>query len=324
MKTRITELLGIKYPIIQGGMQNLGTPELASAVSDAGGLGTINATVYPEPVDLQNAIRQTKKLTSKPFCVNISLLPDANVGDDTVNIIKLCGQEGVPVIETAGTSPKHLVEHIKREGIIHIHKVPAVSHALSAERAGVDAIIIVGLECGGHPGKDEVGTVVLTAKAAAKCNIPVISGGGYVDGRGMVAALALGAEGVVMGTRFVAVQECPIHQNFKQWILAASEKDTVLCQKSIKNMVRVANNATARQCIEVESKGNVTVKELLPVIGGGRQRKAYESGDIDAGLFPIGHAIGLIEDIPTVKEAIDTIFSEFMQTLDRLQTIRSN
>lgn len=321
MKTRMTEMLGIQYPIMQGGMQNLGVPALAAAVSEAGGLGTINATIYPELEDLRAAIRETKKLTDKPFCVNISLLPGVSVGDATKEVIRVCGEEGVKVIETAGTSPKDLVPLIHDAGMLHFHKVPGVKYALSAERAGVDAVEVVGFECGGHPGAAGLGSVVLTDKAAKKCRIPVIAGGGYGDGYGMAAALAMGAEGVVMGTRFVATTDCPIHENFKQWMVQADEADTVLCQKAIRNMVRVADNATAKECLELEKEPGITVEKLMPVIQGKRGRTCYQSGDIDGCLFPIGTTVGLIEDIPSVKEAIDHIIKEFREAVERLNQI---
>jgi nitronate monooxygenase len=321
MKTRMTELVGIKYPIMQGGMQNIGVPELASAVSNAGGLGTINATIYPKPEDLRAAIRKTKELTDKPFCVNISLLPGVSVGDATKEVISICGEEGVKVIETAGTSPKDLVPLVHAAGMLHFHKVPTVKHALSAERAGVDAVEVVGFECGGHPGAQALGSVVLTDKASKKCSIPVIAGGGYADGYGMAAAIAMGAEGVVMGTRFVATAECPVHDNFKQWVVNADESNTVLCQKSIKNMVRVADNATARECLELEKEPGITVEKLMPVIQGARGRICYKSGDTDGCLFPIGVTAGLIEDVPTVEESIQHIIAEFEEAVLRLQNI---
>ncbi|MEW4412039.1 nitronate monooxygenase [Clostridium sp. AN503] len=321
MKTRMTEMLGIQYPIMQGGMQNLGVPALAAAVSEAGGLGTINATIYPEIDDLRTAIRETKTLTDKPFCVNISLLPGVSVGDATKEVIRVCGEEGVKVIETAGTSPKDLVPLIHDAGMLHFHKVPGIKYALSAERAGVDAVEVVGFECGGHPGAAGLGSVVLTDKAAKKCKIPVIAGGGYGDGYGMAAALAMGAEGVVMGTRFVATVDCPIHDNFKQWMVQADEADTVLCQKAIRNMVRVADNATAKECLELEKEPGITVEKLMPVIQGKRGRTCYQNGDIDGCLFPIGTTVGLIEDIPTVKEAVGKIVREFKEAVERLNRI---
>ena len=298
MKTRLTELLGIQYPIMQGGMQNIGVPALAAAVSNAGGLGTINATIYPVLDDFRAAVRETKALTDKPFCVNISLLPGVDVGDSTKDVIRVCGEEGVKVIETAGTSPKALVPLIHGAGVIHFHKVPTIRHALSAERAGVDAVEVVGYECGGHPGDQGLGSIVLTDKAARRCSVPVIVGGGYADGYGVAAALAMGADGVIMGT---------------------DEADTVLCQKSIRNMVRVANNATAAECLELEKQPGITLEKLMPVIQGARGRTCYKSGDINGCLFPIGTCIGLIEDVPSVAEVFETMARELEEASARLR-----
>lgn len=321
MKTRITEMLGIQYPIMQGGMHHMGVPALAAAVSKAGGLGTINATIYPDLKQLRVAVREMKKLTSNPFCVNISLLPDANAGEEVGAVIKLCGEEGVKVIETSGTSPKALVPLIHEAGMLHFHKVPAIKHALSAERAGVDAVEIVGFECGGHPGAMELGSIVLTNKAARKCGIPVIAGGGYADGYGLAAALAMGADGVVMGTRFVATEECPVHDNFKQWIVNADEGNTLLCQKSIQNMVRVADNGAARACLELEKDPEVTVEKLMPIIQGENGRVCYRNGDIEGCLFAVGISAGLIEDIPSVENAVKRIVREFEEAVTRLKQI---
>lgn len=320
MKTRITELLGIEFPIVQGGMQHLGVPELAAAVSNAGGLGTINVTIYPDLDVFRSEVRRLKTLTDKPFCVNISLLPDVAAGEQTLDYIRICGEEGVKVIETAGRKPDTLVGPIHAGGCLHIHKVPTVRHALAAEKIGVDAVTIVGGECGGHPGKDLVGTLVLANKAAAKVRVPVLAGGGVADGKGFAALLALGVDAVIVGTRFVATQECVLHQNFKDWILAHNENDTALVQKSINNMMRVADNDTARECLELESRG-VTLQELLGAISGARGRNAQAKGDPEGGIFVVGQAIGLIEDIPTVKEFIDSMVAEAKESARRLNDI---
>lgn len=312
MNTRGTKLLNIRYPIIQGGLQNWGLPPLAAAVSEAGGLGTINAATFPDLEEFRQAVRETKALTSAPFSVNISMLPGASVGEQIAGYIRICGEEGVKIIETAGRSPADLVPLVKGAGCVHIHKVPAVRHALSAQRAGVDAVTIVGLECAGHPGADEVGTLILADKAVRSLQIPVFVGGGIADGRAMAAVLALGAAGVVMGTRFVATQECAIHPNYKAWMVQATERDTLLCQKSIKNMIRVANNATARECLQLEEQG-AGLEELMPVISGVRGRKAAVEGDLDGGMFPVGPAVGLVEDIPTVEQLITRMVDEAAQ-----------
>jgi Dioxygenases related to 2-nitropropane dioxygenase len=317
MKTRITELLGIKYPIIQGGMQNVAYPQLCAAVSAAGGLGTVNTTIYPDFDDFRNALKEVKSLTDKPFCVNMSLLPDANVGDGVKRYIDICAEEGVKAIETAGTKPDALVSLIKGAGIVYIHKVPATRFALSAERCGVDAVTCVGFECAGHPGADNIGAIVLINEATHKCKIPVIAGGGIVDGYGMAAAFALGAEAVIMGTRFLATEEAPISRQHKLWLLSATERDTVIAQRSIHNQVRVAKNGAAKKCLELEAQG-ATLKELLAVIGGAKGKAAYESGDVDGGMYPVGVGCSLIKEIKPAAQVVEETMREMETTAKRL------
>ncbi|WP_326975468.1 NAD(P)H-dependent flavin oxidoreductase [Caproicibacter sp. BJN0012] len=318
MKTRLTELMGIQYPIIQGGMHHFGVPALAAAVSNAGGCGTINRSVYAGSKEFRNAVREMKSLTDKPFLVNLSLLPDVSVGENVGETIRICGEEGVRAIETAGTNPKELVPYIHGAGILHIHKVPGARYALSAEKAGCDAVTVAGFECAGHPGGDEIGSLVLTNRAVRICRIPVVAAGGYADGRGLAAALALGAEGVVMGTRFLATKECTAHANFKAWIVQASENDTLLCQKSVHNLMRVANNECARRCLRLEREPDAAPGKLMSALSGGRASAAYEDGDVDGILFPVGSAVGLIHDIPSVKDMIDGIMREYGDALDRM------
>lgn len=320
MKTKGMKLLGIRRPIIQGGMQHFGTPELAAAVSNSGGMGTINVTIYPTPEAFRQAVRETKARTDQPFCVNISLLPDVTAGERTMDYIEICGQEGVRAIETAGRRPDSLVAAIHNAGCLHIHKVPTVRHALSAQRAGVDAVTIVGAECGGHPGQDLVGTVVLAAKAAQEIEIPYFIGGGIADGRGLAAMLALGADAVVMGTRFVVTKECIAHENFKRWIMDHGEKDTALIQRSIHNMMRAANNQAAQACLVLEERG-ATLEELLEVISGERARKAQAEGDPEGGVLVAGQAMGLIHEIPTVAELFQSMWMDAMAASRRLGTV---
>jgi nitronate monooxygenase len=320
VKTRITELLGIKYPIIQGGMQNVAYPKLCAAVSAAGGLGTVNTTIYRDFNDFRDALKEVKSLTDKPFCVNISLLPEANVGDDVKRYIDICAEEGVKAIETAGTKPDALVPMIKGAGIVHFHKVPATRYALSAERCGVDAVICVGFECGGHPGADNIGTIVLTNEAAHRCKVPVIAGGGIVDGYGVAAALSLGAEAVIMGTRFLATEEAPISHQHKMWLLSATERDTVIAQRSINNQVRVANNMAAKKCLEMEARGT-TLQELLAVIGGAKGKAAYESGDVDGGMYPVGVGCSLIREIKPAGQVVKDIAREIEAVVKRMNSI---
>lgn len=320
MKTRITELLNIEYPIMQAGLQHLGTPELASAVSNAGGLGTINATIYPTIDDFRNAIRKVRSLTTKPFCVNISMLPKVSTGELTPEYFKTVVEEGVEIVETAGRSPEEYVPLLKAAGIKLIHKVPAVKFAKKAEDIGADVVTIVGVECGGHPGMDEISTMILGNKVTKTVSIPVFIGGGIADGYGMVAALALGGEGVIMGTRFVATEECIIHPNFKKWIVSASESDTILIQRSIKNMVRAAKNEAALNCMEMEKQG-AGLNELLGIISGKRGRECQMQGDLEGGILSAGQAIGLIAEIKSAKQVIDDTMREAEAVIDRLNNM---
>lgn len=322
MKTRVTEILNIKHPIMQGGMQHLGVPELAAAVSEAGGLGTINVTIFPDPEDLRKAIRQVKEKTSKPFAVNISLVPSLHPGKELFDQVNVILEEQVPVVETAGASPKELAEILvaNKQQVKWIHKAACLKHAKKAESLGADILTIAGYEVAGHPFKDEIGTIILANRTAKELSIPVMAAGGITDGRGLVAALALGCEGVVMGTRFVASEECWIHQNFKEWIINANEMDTAICQKSINNMVRVANNGAAKKCRELEAQG-ATLQELMTVISGKKGKDAYVSGDVDGGMFAIGPAIGLIHDVKPAKAIIDDMMAEAEEVLARLNRI---
>lgn len=323
MKTRITELLGIKYPIIQGGMQWLSRAEFAAAVSNAGGLGLITAATHPGKKELVEEIRKTRELTDKPFGVNISMLPEISSKEKTVEYFEAVIEEKVPVVETSGRSPEEFVPYLKQAGIKLIHKVPAVRFAQKAERVGADAVTIVGFECGGHPGMDDVTTLILTPKASANLSIPVIAGGGIADARGFVAALALGAEGVVMGTRFVATTESLAHPKFKEWIVQAQETDTVIIQRSIRNPARVMRNAAAEKVAEMESRG-ANLEELLTVISGRVGRRALFEGDLDGGTFAIGQCVGLIHEIKPVKDVIEEIVNGAEEVLARLKRICEN
>lgn len=311
MKTKMTEMLGIQYPIMQGGMQNLGVPELAAAVSAAGGLGTINVATFPDIDDLRSAIRKVKALTDKPFAVNISLVPALRPGDILFQQLGVILDEGVPAIETAGASPKELADFVNqhKDQLKWIHKAACIKHGKKAESMGADIITMAGYEVAGHPHTDGIGTMVLANKAAREIKVPVLAAGGIADGRGLLAALSMGCEGVVLGTRFVAAKECWISDNHKQWILEHNEMDTQLCQKSIRNMVRVANNDAARKCLEMEAQG-ATLQELMTVIAGRLGKEAYSSGDVDSGMFPVGPVMGLIHDIPSCEEIIQGMVAE--------------
>lgn len=318
----MTELLGIRYPVMQGGMQHLGVPELAAAVSAAGGLGTINVTIYPDPEDLRAAIREVKARTNNPFAVNISLIPSLHPGKELFDQVAVILEEGVTVVETAGASPQELADVLNahKDQVKWIHKAACVKHAKKAESMGADLITMAGYEVAGHPHTDGVGIMVLANRAAREIKVPVLAAGGIADGRGLVAALGLGCEGVVLGTRFVASKECWIHQNQKDWIVAANENQTVLCQRTIRNMARVADNEASRKCLELEKQG-ATLEELMSVIAGKRGKAAYENGDVESGMFPVGPACGLIHQVESCQEIVDSIVREAEQEMDRLAGI---
>ena len=320
MKTRMTELLGIKYPIMQGGMQHLGVPELAAAVSEAGGLGTINVTIYPDPEDLRKAIKEVKAKTDKPFAVNISLIPSLHPGQELFDQVKVILEEGVTAVETAGASPQELADVLNahKDQVKWIHKAACVKHAKKAESMGADLITMAGFEVAGHPHTDGVGTMVLANRTAREVKVPVLAAGGIADGRGLLAALSLGCEGVVMGTRFVATAECPISDNHKDWLLEHTEKDTVIIQKSIHNAARVANNMAAKLTLEMEKRGT-TLEELMTVIAGRLSKKCYKNGDIDGGIYALGPAMGLINDIKPVQQLMDDMVAEAEEVIGGLK-----
>jgi len=316
MKTRLTELFGIKYPIIQGGMQNLGLPKFASTVSNAGGMGTINIASFADVDAFREAVKEMNDLTDKPYFVNISLVPNLNRGDEIFRYIDVCAEGGVKAIETAGASPDPYIKAIKDAGIKLFHKTPTVRHAIRMEQKGVDAITIAGYEAAGHPSEEAVGTMVLLNKTAQSVSVPVMAAGGIADGRGLAAALAMGAEGVVMGTRFAASAECPMHQNFKDLLLESQENQTVLIQKSIHNMARVLDTEAAQKCLNMEAQG-ATLQELMSVIAGKITKRCYETGDTANSIFAVGPAVGLIHEVKPVKDIMEEMMAEAETTLKR-------
>ena len=323
-KTRVTEILGIEYPIMCGGMQNVANPELAVAISEAGGLGITNISMYPDFGDFRNTLKWMRSQTNKPLAVNISMIPNVDMGDSITKYINICGQEGINVIETSGKDPVDIVPLIHSYGMKVVHKVPMPKHALRAEKSGVDCVTVVGSEAAGHPSPDLIGTIVVANKAARLCSVPVLAGGGICDGRGLAAELALGAEGVVMGTRFVNAAECRISENHKQWIIDHTEKDTILCQKAIRNMIRTAHNEAADECLELEKQPGCTLATLMPVISGSVGKAAYESGDTAKGMFAVGQDIGLINDVKPAKEIIDEMITEATEVIQRLSSFINN
>jgi len=315
-KTRITELFGIKHPIIAGGMHLLSRAELVAAVSNAGGLGILASTTFETKEELREEIRKTRSLTNKPFGVNLNLFPmmrQRSVEED----IDIFADEGVGIVESSGASPEPYVPRLKEAGVKIIHKVPAVRFAQKAESVGVDAVTIVGFECAGHPGMDDVTSLILVPLTANAVKIPVVAGGGFCDARSFVAALALGADGVMMGTRFVATHECIVHPKIKEWLVKARETDTTLIDRSLGLPMRVIKNKQAEKALEMDSRG-ASLEELLTVISGELGRKAWMEGDIDAGVVSLGMAVGRIHEIVSVKKVIDDIIEEAKDICKRL------
>ena len=310
MKTRITEMYKIEHPIIQGGMHYVGFAEMAAAVSNAGGLGIITGLTQKTPADLANEIARCRDMTDKPFGVNLTFLPVIEA-PDYLGYVKAIIKGGVTVVETAGRNPQAVLPYLKDAGISVIHKCTSVRHALKAQSIGCDAVSVDGFECGGHPGEDDIPNMILLPRAADELEIPFVSSGGMADGRSLVASLAMGAEGMNMGTRFIATKEAPVHDNVKAAIVAASELDTRLIMRPLRNTERVLNNAAVEQVLEIErEKGaELQFEDILEQVAGVYPRIMQE-GEMDAGAFSCGMVAGLINDIPTCKELIDRIMAE--------------
>lgn len=310
MKTRITEMFGIEHPIIQGGMHFVGFAELAAAVSNAGGLGIITGLTQRSPDDLAKEIAKCREMTDKPFGVNLTFLPVVTA-PDYPGYVKAIIDGGVKAVETAGNNPVKWLPALKEAGIKVIHKCTSVRHSLKAEAIGCDAVSVDGFECGGHPGEDDIPNFILLPRAADELKIPFVASGGMADGRSLVAALALGAEGMNMGTRFIATKEAPVHENVKQAIVAASELDTRLVMRSLRNTERVLTNPAVERLIEKEKAlgANLTFQDIIAEVAGVYPRIMLE-GDMDAGAWSCGMVAGLIHDIPTCKELIDRIMAE--------------
>lgn len=309
ISTRFTELTGVRHPVMQGGMMWVGRAELAAAVSNAGGLGVLTALTQPSPDDLRREIDRCRALTDKPFGVNLTILPSVSP-PPYAEYRRAIIESGVKIVETAGHKPQEHVEEFKAHGIIVIHKCTAVRHAVSAQRMGVDAISIDGFECAGHPGEDDVPGLVLIPAAADKVSIPLIASGGFADGRGLLAALALGAEGINMGTRFCATVEAPIHDNVKQFLMANDERATNLIFRRFHNTGRVAKNSVSDEVVSRSLMPEATFDDIRPLVSGARGRVALETGDLDAGLVWAGQVQGLIHDIPTCADLVGRIVAE--------------
>jgi NAD(P)H-dependent flavin oxidoreductase YrpB (nitropropane dioxygenase family) len=318
MKTAITEMFGIQHPIIQGGMHYVGFAEMAAAVSNAGGLGIITALTQKTPGDLANEIARCKDMTDKPIGVNVTFLPTVNAPDYPA-IIKAIIEGGVTVVETAGNNPVQVLPYLKDAGIKVIHKCTAVRHALKAQIIGCDAVSVDGFECGGHPGEDDIPNFILLPRAADELEIPFVSSGGMADGRSLVASLALGAQGMNMGTRFIATKEAPVHENVKKAIVVASELDTRLVMRPLRNTERVMANDAVEELLRIEKEKGADLKfeDIIEQVAGVYPRIMLE-GDMDAGAWSCGMVAGLINDIPTCKELIDGIMRQAEDILARM------
>jgi nitronate monooxygenase len=314
IRTRFTELMGIEHPIVQGGMMWVGRAELVAGVANAGGLGFLTALTQPSPDELRREIDRCRKMTDKPFGVNLTLLPSVTP-PPYAEYRKAIIESGITIVETAGHRPQEHVEDFKAHGIKVIHKCTSVRHALSAERMGVDVISIDGFECAGHPGEDDVGGLVLIPVAVDKLKIPVIASGGIGEARGLVAALALGAEGINMGTRFCATQEAPIHPTVKQFYVNNDERSTNLIFRQFHNTGRVSKNSVSDQVVEISSRPGAVFEDVRHLVSGALGRQALEKGDLDAGLIWAGQVQGLIHDIPTCQELISRIVAEAEQII---------
>ena len=309
IRTRITELLGIEHPIVQGGMMWVGTAEMASAVSNAGGLGIITALTQPTPDDLRREIDRCRAMTDRPFGVNLTILPSVSP-PPYAEYRRAIIDSSVKIVETAGARPQEHVDDFKANGLTVLHKCTAVRHALAAERMGADVISIDGFECAGHPGEDDVPGLVLIPAAADQVKVPMLASGGIGDGRGLVAALALGAEGINMGTRFCATQEAPIHDSIKRFLVENTERDTRLIFRGFKNTGRVAKNSVSEMVVAIGSRPGAQFEDVRPLVSGAKGRQALQSGDLDAGLIWAGQIQGLIHDIPSCKELLSRIIAD--------------
>ena len=321
IKTRFTEEFGIEHPIAQGGMQWVGYAEMVAPVANAGGLGFLTALTQPTPEDLAKEIARTREMTDKPFGVNLTILPAikpppyAEYRDAII-------QGGVKIVETAGYKPQEHIDHFKQHGIKIIHKCTAVRHALSAERMGADAISIDGFECAGHPGEDDIPGLILIPAAADKVKVPMLASGGFGDGRGLAAALALGADGINMGTRFCVTKEAPINESFKQQMVENDERATNLIFRTLHNTARVMKNAVSDEVVAIERKGGAKFEDVQHLVAGVRGRKAMAEGDTDGGIWSAGMIQGLIHDIPSVEELIDRIVADAEKIIrERLESM---
>ncbi|WP_340589121.1 nitronate monooxygenase family protein [Erythrobacter alti] len=323
LKTRITELLGIEHPVVQGGMMWVGRAEMAAAVSNAGGLGILTALTQPTPDELRREIDRCRSMTDKPFGVNLTILPSVSP-PPYAEYRQAIIDSGIKIVETAGYKPQEHVDHFKEHDIIVLHKCTAVRHALSAERMGVDVISIDGFECAGHPGEDDIPGLILIPAAADKVKIPMLASGGIGDGRGLAAALALGADGINMGTRFCATKEAPIHEDVKRFLVENDERATNLIFRQFRNTGRVARNSVSEEVVQIGNRPGAEFAEVQPLVSGTKGRTALETGDLDAGLIWAGQIQGLIHDIPSCADLVARIVADAEEIIaDRLAQMRA-
>ncbi|EHK87879.1 2-nitropropane dioxygenase-like enzyme [Saccharomonospora azurea SZMC 14600] len=312
--TRFCDVFGVDYPIVQGGMQWVGRAELVSAVAEAGGLGFLTALTQPTPEALADEIRRCRELTDKPFGVNLTILP-AITPPPYAEYRDTIIESGVRIVETAGANPAEHLPVFHAAGVKVLHKCTSVRHAVKAEELGVDAVSIDGFECAGHPGEDDIGGLVLIPATAQRLDIPIIASGGFADARGLVAALALGADGINMGTRFLATREAPVHENVKRRLVEATELDTELIFRPLRNTARVAGNAISRKVVSILDGGG-RFEDVRPLVAGARGRAVFEQGDLDEGIWTAGIVQGLIDDIPTVAELIERMVAEARELIE--------
>ena len=323
LKTRITDLFGIEHPVIQGGMQWVGYAELVSAVSNAGALGILTALTQPSPEDLAKEIERTRNMTDKPFGVNLTVLPTINPPPYEEYAQAIVGS-GVKIVETAGRSPEPFMELFKEYDVKVIHKCTSVRHALKAQSVGVSAITIDGFECAGHPGEDDIPSLVLLPQAAEALDVPVAGCGGFSDAKSMVAALALGGEAIVMGTRFMATKEAGIHQNVKEKMTEADELSTNLMFRTMHNTARVFKNSISDQVVEIESTGSASFEDVKDLVAGQRGRVVFEEGDLEHGIWSAGISVARVKDVPTCKDMVSRLVSEAEDIIDgRLQSVKA-
>lgn len=319
-KTRITEMLGIQYPILCGGMQWVSRAEFVAHVCNAGGMGFITAESLETPEDLRDEIKKMRDLTDKPFGINLSMVPEFGLPERTLKFCDVICDEGVKFVETAGRRPDPLMPVLKAGNVKVIHKLTNIRHAKSAQKIGVDAITILGFGSGGHVGMDDVSSFILLPMAIKALDVPVIAGGGVASGSGLIGALAMGAEAVLLGTAFFASKEAPVHDEIKQKLVDTRENETTLLLRSVNNALRVAKNRLSDECLEKEAQG-ATLEEIITVVAGGKGKAAYFSGDAESGPVPCGQVVGMVEEVKPVKQIIVDMIAEADQLMDRMSQV---